>query len=371
MDYTIDELHAMKRIDLQKLCKQFGIKANIKTEKMVEELSKHSKPRNLQNEQSNSIRPSDETVLKEPDIAEGIKDDQSEVEETQNIRKKEEKETRATKRKSGRKVKAPSKIPRRHEKKNENIKFECNTPKTNENGKSKTPKNNAPKDWTKIHQRQFDKMDSLDVYLTKKRKRAEDLSCSAKKVNLVSAEEKSTTENKVIQRPKPQPTKPTPVNKPKIEVVVTPKPEAETLANKKRLTFNFFPSTKENPIRTPRAGKRRTTLTDTEPRQATPFRLTTNTMPFGSPTPRKKFDLQASLAKPLRYKPYTGKLPTPPYAKNSPKIVSVKKANAPKTHQRDIKAVKTKTRKDRRMQQMKSQSRARESAVSRRRGLMN
>jgi hypothetical protein len=65
-------------------------------------------------------------------------------------------------------------------------------------------------------------------------------------------------------------------------------------------------------------------------------------MPFGSPTPRQMFDLQASLAKPLRYKPYTGKLPTPPYVKHSPKV-AVKKKSAAKSHQRDVKAVKTKT----------------------------
>jgi hypothetical protein len=30
MDYTKEQLQAMKRADLQKLCKKFGIKANIK-----------------------------------------------------------------------------------------------------------------------------------------------------------------------------------------------------------------------------------------------------------------------------------------------------------------------------------------------------
>lgn len=69
-------------------------------------------------------------------------------------------------------------------------------------------------------------------------------------------------------------------------------------------------------------------------------------MPFGSPniTPRRKFDLQASLAKPLPYKPYTGKLPTSMYAQNATKDkFAAKKTTAGKSHQRDVKAVKTTT----------------------------
>lgn len=46
------------------------------------------------------------------------------------------------------------------------------------------------KNWTKIHQKQFDKMDSIDVYLSKKRKRQEDFTNSAKKTKLLLEETK-------------------------------------------------------------------------------------------------------------------------------------------------------------------------------------
>ena len=61
------------------------------------------------------------------------------------------------------------------------------------------------------------------------------------------------------------------------------------------------------------------------------------------PTPAKKFDLHASLHKPLGYKPYTGKLKQPTYAtveeKNKPKVNPYKQA-AEKIQQR-LKTVRT------------------------------
>ena len=47
------------------------------------------------------------------------------------------------------------------------------------------------KDWGKIHQRQFDKMESIDVYYAKKRKRIESLSTSMKKVKMMTEQMRS------------------------------------------------------------------------------------------------------------------------------------------------------------------------------------
>ena len=44
------------------------------------------------------------------------------------------------------------------------------------------------KDWEKLHRREFEKFDSIDVYLQKKRKRAEDMSASVKKTRFVISE---------------------------------------------------------------------------------------------------------------------------------------------------------------------------------------
>ena len=369
MDYTKEELQGMKRADLQKLCKKFGVRANTKTEKMVEELSKYSKPKNLNNQENNLP----ESTSNEP--VNTIQEAKNDVKEIEKKPEMKESTNPSMKRKSNdnkRKkpqAKASSKIPRLNAKpKKKNV--DCKTPTMS--AKSKTPKRTGPKDWAKIHQKHFDQMDSLDVYLTKKRKRAEQLGNAEKRVKRLT--EEKVVKPKVIQtqnlaQAKSVPVKPVQAKPMLKSTVVTPKPNEETLNNKKRLTFNFLQAAKEN--QTPvGVGKRRATLNEATNKAATPFRFVSNTIPFGSPTPRKKFDLQASLSKPLPYKPYTGKLRTPPYAKNSPKVAA-KKANARKSHQRDVKAVKTKSRSERRERQLKTQSRARESALSRRRGMVN
>ena len=44
------------------------------------------------------------------------------------------------------------------------------------------------KDWSKIHKKNFEKFDSLDVYLDKKKKRAEEITASVKKAKNILAE---------------------------------------------------------------------------------------------------------------------------------------------------------------------------------------
>lgn len=61
-----------------------------------------------------------------------------------------------------------------------------------------------------------------------------------------------------------------------------------------------------------------------------------------TPTPKKKFDLRASLAKPLPYKPHTGKLkPISSYKEDCKPTVSEAKL---KSHNVDVKNVKVMSR---------------------------
>ena len=47
------------------------------------------------------------------------------------------------------------------------------------------------KDWSKIHKKHFDKMESIDVYLEKKRKRTESITASVKKARLLAEQTKA------------------------------------------------------------------------------------------------------------------------------------------------------------------------------------
>ena len=44
------------------------------------------------------------------------------------------------------------------------------------------------KDWAKIHKKNFDKFDSIDVYLDKKKQRADEITASVKKAKNILAE---------------------------------------------------------------------------------------------------------------------------------------------------------------------------------------
>jgi len=59
------------------------------------------------------------------------------------------------------------------------------------------------KDWKKIHNKNFEKFDSIDVYLDKKRKRAEELSASVKKARTL-LNEVHTVVNKLKAHKTPQ-----------------------------------------------------------------------------------------------------------------------------------------------------------------------
>lgn len=70
--------------------------------------------------------------------------------------------------------------------------------------------------------------------------------------------------------------------------------------------------------------------------------LPANALNVTTPTPRKKFDLQASLAKPLSYKPHTGKLkPISSYQEEVRPTMSHAKV---KNHKVDVKSVKVASR---------------------------
>ncbi|KAK7480364.1 hypothetical protein BaRGS_00028411 [Batillaria attramentaria] len=225
------------------------------------------------------------------------------------------------------------------------------------NQEQKKPVTPGNKDWEKVHKKAFAKFDSLDVYLEKKRKRTEDLTASVKKARTVLHEvQEAVTKLKNKRTPslgKKQadaPFKPTVTSTKNIsfnfgassgasQKPKTPlgrrsthsaaKPFKPTVVSTKDMNLNFTASkTPSNGVSVKAVTKQRgsgcgvrasnnqhphdTTAAgnvSTRKSFATPFKFTGNlNTSQAKSTTKPAFDLKASLARPITWKPHTGKL---------------------------------------------------------------
>lgn len=233
--------------------------------------------------------------------------------------------------------------------------------KKQEQCKPITPGN---KDWTKIHQKEFEKFDSIDVYLNKKRKHREETNMSVKKARMLVEQTKEA-----IKRLKNHKT-PAKENKTKSKTSKTAlllkspgfnstKVFKPTVLSTKQMNLEFSKTRKSprtsvtgfkptvistdkmnlnfNSMTTPRNGDTKTPKTD--PRKstgsmlqrksfATPFKFNATlncTVDGNRSVKRPSFDLKASLSRPMTWKSHKGKLKSvaETYSSNSAKSVKV------------------------------------------------
>ena len=179
-------------------------------------------------------------------------------------------------------------------------------------------------DFAKMHEREFKKMESLDTYLDKKKKRTEMTRVQMHKAKTL-AEEHSKIMNKMKSR--------TPVSKFVPVVTSTSKmnlnfgsstPGAKApfkfsaatavVSSKKPERAQVGVKTATKPKVTSKVTERKPIITPAKQPQtpvSKPLHNITNKSVGETPSSaRKGFDLKASLAKPLGYKPHLGKLPT-------------------------------------------------------------
>lgn len=234
--------------------------------------------------------------------------------------------------------------------------------KKQEQNKPVTPGN---KDWTKIHKKEFDKFDSIDVYLEKKRKHREDTSMSVKKARLLVEQTKEAIsrlknhktpakENKV--KPKMSKSalllkspgftstkesfKPTVLSTKQMNLNFSqcrksPRNNGSTFkptvlsTDKINLNFGVTKTPSNTGTKTPRADPRKSTGSMSQRKSfATPFKFNAklnNTIDAGRSAKKPAFDLKASLSRPMTWKAHKGKLKTlkDTYISNSPKSVRV------------------------------------------------
>ncbi|XP_033734028.1 nucleolar and spindle-associated protein 1-like isoform X2 [Pecten maximus] len=227
--------------------------------------------------------------------------------------------------------------------------------------KEQKPLTPGSKNWTKIHKKQFDKMDSIDVYLNKKRKRQDEFASSAKKTKTLLEETKAAitklkshktpTAFKEIKTKSTKSTKSlfvtpgstaaktkTPSGAPKTKTPVsaalkpkTPSTFKPTVFSTKNMNLDFNNANTRKSPRTSSGPFKPTVLStnnmnlnfsrvktpgtqskDTSTRKSyvTPFKFNAsiNTTLDDSKSTTKKFDLKASLARPITWKTHKGKL---------------------------------------------------------------
>ncbi|KAL3874921.1 hypothetical protein ACJMK2_037873 [Sinanodonta woodiana] len=203
----------------------------------------------------------------------------------------------------------------------------------------KKPITPGNKDWEKIHKKEFQKFDSIDVYLQKKKKRAEAITVSVKKtqkllhqlnvaadklinhktpnnenkLNNRASHARSTLFKSPAPQAKPTPFKPTVVNIEKINLEFASMQSPKSMLRKttgsaiRKEQRKSGPQTKTTGLAQRRSGGEGGV---TIPRRSTttPFKFTGNQSPNTTQSAKKAFDLKASLARPLTWKPHSGKL---------------------------------------------------------------
>lgn len=184
-------------------------------------------------------------------------------------------------------------------------------------------------DFSKMHEKEFKKMESLDTYLDKKRKRTETVQEQLKLKAATLTEE----HNKIVEKLKAR----TPGSKFVPTVTSTTKMNlnfgSKTPGTKEPFKFSAAPAAPLSTKKPERAQTGVKTLTKEKSRPApnpkaentpkptksetarTPvvkplFNITNKSVNATPSSTKKTFDLKASLAKPLGYKPHVGKLPT-------------------------------------------------------------
>ncbi|TWW71722.1 Nucleolar and spindle-associated protein 1 [Takifugu flavidus] len=247
----------------------------------------------------------------------------------------------------------------------------------------------ADTDFKKLHEAHFNKMESIDSYFQRKTKNLETYRGSAKdskratRASLISpapnrraAEEKRR--NTMLSATKAPP-------KPAGKEDAAFRPSVLSI---RRINVRFTEATHDNGskrsmVKTPArmsscvasstpADKGKANSVKTAVLSATktpgPFVFTGNTSNITTPGAQKpKFDLKASLSRPLTYKPHTGKLK--PFGDVKENTTANKSLVSVSSHQKNYKQHQTKTREDRRAKQMQDRKQKKESALGARRGL--
>ncbi|XP_069773367.1 nucleolar and spindle-associated protein 1 [Narcine bancroftii] len=266
-------------------------------------------------------------------------------------------------------------------------------------------------DWKKIHEANFNKMESIDLYVERRQKRLEVFGNSIKQVKML-AENSLPCKIFVTQTPgrnvKKSRNEPQKNMLPLLSPVqwATQKTPLSSLASQSKLpqtsvskiNFRFSEATKSNEknrsaMKTParmssytdisctfgteevkinktarpmksKDQKDDKTMACAQTKVITPYKFSGN----ATPGTNKKFDLQASLSQPLRYKPHKGKLK--PWVETKEVKVAQNNSQNTRSSAQNYKQPKLQTRENRRDKFMKQRKGIKSHMMAARRGLV-
>ncbi|XP_075049053.1 nucleolar and spindle-associated protein 1 [Mixophyes fleayi] len=308
---SVEELQSLNYAELRKLAKKNGYKANLKAYELLKTLKKHFHP-TAKTEQSN-----DETS-NDKDAQESAK-----PRSAKRQRKRPRTEIPA-------KTLATTEITT----KSQSRKIPRYTSQLSKSGsKASTP------NFKKLHEAQFKKMESIDIFMERRKKHTDAVSSTRQEVkkSLHSRfSQRSTTPQKSDLTPAKTPRRQKHSSATSSRILVDNSGFKPKACSSSKRNVRFSETTKDNEhkrslIKTP-ARKyspflpfspsknverclptssksiRETNAEANNQSVTTPFKFTAQTLETPNTNKKPKFDLQASLKRPLAYMPYTGKL---------------------------------------------------------------
>uniref|UniRef100_A0A3Q1CGT7 Uncharacterized protein n=1 Tax=Amphiprion ocellaris TaxID=80972 RepID=A0A3Q1CGT7_AMPOC len=435
------DLDSMKYAELQKLAKELGLKANMKADKLLKAIKQHYQQENNNEEDAQGQNNNAAIVQEDENAAQGSQDAAEEAASSSTVFVNTRRgKGNCIKRKlpdAAAATKSGAEMPKNHAEANNEVDVPCNArgakkrrlssakdsgkpeaePSTTVNEQQPDMKDEAPvhaeEDFKKLHEAQFNKMESIDSYFQRRTKQMEthknqdlkkvsdktkpqqvDDKAQAKKnptratmfspalVNKKTAEERRR--HTLLSASKPPPNKP--ARKDSV-------PFRPSVLSTRRINVRFSEATQDNEhkrslVKTP-ARMSPCLASSTPQRQAAnagkhngvntpafsatkipgPFVFSGNTSTLTTPGTQKKptFDLKASLSRPLSYRPHTGKLK--PFGEVKENTAGNQSVNS-NTRQDNYKQHKVQSRDDRRTKQKEDRKQKKENMLGARRGLV-